>query len=91
MNTLYAGMLFAEGEIMDLYKKQFNIDPTTDKSYRLFTEEEQVERYAQNIAFWQNLLRTYNQNGFDKYKSDPRYFYIKLKESEVRTNTFNKF
>jgi len=91
MNTLYAGMLFAECEIMDLYKEQFNIDPRTDKSYQLFTEEEQVERYAQNKAFWQKLLREYNQNDFDKCKSDPRYVYIKMKESEVRTNTFNKF
>ena len=57
MNTLYAGMLCAEREIADLYKDKFNIDPITDKTHRIFTEEEQIERYAQNIAVWQKLLR----------------------------------
>ena len=91
MNTLYTGMLFAEREIIELYKEKLNIDPITDKTHRIFTEEEQVERYAQNIAFWQKLLREYNENDFDTCRSDPRYVYIKMKEYEVRTNTFNKF
>ena len=84
----YSEMSFAENEIMKLYKDKFNIDPRTDKTYKIFTEEEQIERYAQNIAFWQNLLREYNEDGFDTRTSDPRYFYIEMTETEIRTNTF---
>ena len=76
MNTLYVGMLFAECEIMELYKDKFNIDLRTDKTHRVFTEEEQIERYAENIAFWHKLLREYNENAFDACRSDTRYFYI---------------
>jgi hypothetical protein len=43
------------------------------------------------VGFWQNLLREYNEYDFETCTSDPRYFYIKLKETEVRTHTFKQF
>ena len=88
---LYLGMLFAEREIMDLYTEKFNMDPLTENGHRFYTEQEQVERHAQNIAFWQKLLREYSDHDFETNRSNPRYVYIKMKEAEVRVNVFSKF
>ena len=87
----YLEMLFVEREIMDLYKGKFNIDPLTENGHKYYTEQEQVERYAQNIAFWQKLLREYSDHDIETNMSNPRYVYIKMKEAEIRTKTFNKF
>ena len=87
---LYLEMLFVEREIMDLYKEKFNIDPLTENGHRYYTEQEQVERYAQNIAFWQKLLREYSDHDFETNRSNPRYVYIKMKEAEVRVNAFRR-
>lgn len=87
----YLEMLFVEREIMDLYKEKFNIDPLTENGHRYYTEQEQVERYAQNIAFWQKLLREYSDHDFETNRSNPRYVYIKMKEAEVRVNAFRRF
>ena len=82
------GIMNAEQEIMKLYKDTFNVDPL-DRSPITLTSEQRIERCAQNIAFWQNLLREYN--GDDSRTSDPIYFYIKLKESEVRVGIIRRF
>ena len=87
----YLDMLFVEREIMDLYKKKFNIDPLTENGRSYYTEQQQVERHAQNIAFWQKLLNEYKNVDSATCTSNPRYFYIKMKESEVRINVFRKF
>ena len=84
------GMKSAEQEIMQLYKEKFNSDPLNINTYKRFTEEEQIERSAQNIAFWQKLLREYNEDDFESCTSNPRYFYIKMKESEVRVNIIRR-
>ena len=52
MFSFYARMLIIEAEIMDLYKEQFGYDPREPQTYKFFTEEEQIERYAQNVVFW---------------------------------------
>ena len=81
-----------EQEIMQLYKEKFNIDPRTEMGYSRYTEAEQIERYAQNITFWQKLLLEYDdEKDFESCASNPRYMYIKMKESEVRVNVFRKF
>ena len=87
----YLETLFVERESMDLYKEKFNIDPLTENGHRYYPEEEQVERYAQNMAFWQKLLREYNDHDFETNRSNPRYVYIKMKEAEFRVKTFNTF
>ena len=89
--VFYLEMLFVERAIMDLYKEKFNIDPLTENGHRYYTEQEQVERYAQNIAFWQKLLREYSDHDFETNRSNPRYVYIKMKEAEVRVNAFRRF
>ena len=86
---LYLEMLFVERAIMDLYKEKFNIDPLTENGHRYYPEEEQVERYAQHMAFWQKLLREYNDH--ETNRSNPRYLYIKMKEAEFRVDVFSKF
>ena len=48
-------MLFAEYEIMKLYKEQFDIDPENDNTYNHFSQDEQVEIYAKNYLFWWKL------------------------------------
>ena len=45
-----------ENEIAELYRKEFNID-SRDTSFACFSEQEQIERYAKNLAFLQRLKR----------------------------------
>ena len=85
----YNAMLLAERGIMELYKETFKIDPLFDTTYKMFTVERQVERYAQNLAFWQKLLCEYDED--ESRTSNPRYVYIKMKESEARINVVKKF
>ena len=79
-----------EEEIMELWHKKFDIDPL-DKSEKYFTEEEQIERHAQNIVFWRKLLKEYdNVDKFEQIKI-PRFRYIRKKEGEVSMTTYIKF
>ena len=79
-----------EDEIMELWHKKFDIDPL-DKSEKYFTEEEQIERHAQNIVFWRNLEKEYdNVDKFEQIKI-PRFRYIRKKEGEVSMTTYIKF
>ena len=79
-----------EEEIMELYHQKFGIDPL-DKSEKYFTEEEQIERHAQNIVFWRNLLKEYdNVDKFEQIKI-PRFRYIRKKEGEISMTTYIKF
>ena len=79
-----------EEEIMELYHQKFGIDPL-DKSEKYFTEEEQIERHAQNIVFWRNLEKEYdNVDKFEQIKI-PRFKYICKKEGEISMTTYIKF
>ena len=79
-----------EEEIMELYHQKFGIDPL-DKSEKYFTEEEQIERHAQNIVFWRNLEKEYdNVDKFEQIKI-PRFRYICKKEGEISMATYIKF
>ena len=79
-----------EEEIMELYHQKFGIDPL-DKSEKYFTEEEQIERHAQNIVFWRNLQKEYdNVDKFEQIKI-PRFRYICKKEGEISMTTYIKF
>ena len=79
-----------EEEIMELYHQKFGIDPL-DKSEKYFTEEEQIERHAQNIVFWRKLLKEYdNVDKFEQIKI-PRFRYICKKEGEVSMATYIEF
>jgi hypothetical protein len=50
-------MIFAERDIMDLYKEKISIDPINDKTHRIFTDEEQIERYAQSRILAESVAR----------------------------------
>ena len=79
-----------EDEIMTLWHKKFDIDPL-DKSEKYFTEEEQIERHAQNIVFWRKLSKEYdNVDKFEQIKI-PRFKYICKKEGEISMTTYIKF
>ena len=79
-----------EEEIMELYHQKFGIDPL-DKSEKYFTEEEQIERHAQNIVFWRKLSKEYdNVDKFEQIKI-PRFKYICKKEGEISMTTYIKF
>ena len=75
---------------MELYKDAFNVD-TLDRSPISITSEQRIERCAQDIEFWQRLLNKYKEDDFDTCTSDPRYFYIEMKESEVRFGFIRRF
>ena len=68
------GVMSAEPEIMRLYKEKFNVDPL-DRSLIFLTSEQRIERCAQNIAFWQKLLREYNENDFNFQSSYSNLYY----------------
>ena len=74
----YNECLFVEHEIMEKYNKEFHIDPRFDKSYKRFTKEEQIERYAKNFMFWWKL---YNEEE-EQEPNTPRFYYIRAKKNE---------
>ena len=81
-----------EDEIMQLYNDKFNIDPY-DKSEAYFTEQEQIERYAKNMVFWNTLKNEYPHDySMNVYAmSDTRFKYITNKRQEFRMMMFGKF
>ena len=90
--TAYMFKLFEiDCEMKQLYKEQFNIDPDTASGGSLFTEEEQIERYSQNIAFWQKLKAEYNDIDEMAQIRDPRIQYIIKQHDEIRMTAYIKF
>ena len=80
-----------DSEMKQLYKEQFNINPDIASGYGIFTEEEQIERHSQNIAFWQKLKAEYN--GIDEMTQmrDPRIQYIIKQHDKIRMLSYIKF
>jgi hypothetical protein len=72
-------LIMAEHEIMDLYHKQMGIE-ACNYSQGLFTLDEQIERYAQNVAFWKRLSNDYKNN----QNKTAKWIYITKKECEFR-------
>ncbi len=75
---MYMSMLKTEQVVMKLYATQFG--DTHDQTYGIFSQEQQIERYAQILAFWRRLSKGFKQNDInDIYKliGNPRYIYIK--------------
>ena len=79
-----------EEEIMTLYNNKFGLDPL-DKSERYFTEEEQIERHAQNIVFWRKLRKEYDDVSIFEQPKSPRFRYIIQKEGEISMGFYKKF
>ena len=79
-----------EEEIMTLYNNKFGLDPL-DKSERYFTEEEQIERHAQNVVFWRKLLKEYDDVSIFEQPKSPRFRYIIKKEGEISMGFYKKF
>ena len=44
---------------MDIYEEEFGIYPSAPPVMRLYSEEEQVERYAKHLVFWRMLKEEY--------------------------------
>ena len=90
--TAYIFKLFEiDCEMKQLYKEQFNIDPDTASGYSIFTEEEQIERYSQNIAFWQKLKAEYNDIDEMAQIREARIQYITQQHDEIRMSSYIKF
>ena len=49
----------SEQEVMDRYEEEFGIDPSAPPIMKLYSEEEQVERYAKNYVFWHRFKEQY--------------------------------
>ena len=79
-----------EQEIMKSYQDKLGIDPES-RQHKVFTEEEQIERYAKNIAFWQVLENEYDEDQMFKNITDLRWQYIKRMGGTVRMTTYEKF
>ena len=45
----------AEQEVIDIYEDESGIYPSAPPVMRLYSEEEQVERYAKHLVFWRKL------------------------------------
>ena len=64
-----------EKEIMELYHKEFGID-ALDKSDKYYTENEQIERHAQNVVFWRKLIKEYdNVDKFEQIQSPKKVIF----------------
>ena len=91
LNMRQPSLQLVEREIMQLYREKFNLDPLTENGFGYFTEQQQVERYAQNLAFWQRLLHEYDNANFLAYVTTLRYMYIVMKEDEARRYVCYRF
>ena len=58
--------------------KKINIDPKNDNTYKQFSEDEQIERYANNYMFWLKLHQ--EQIDIKKPPDLPRLHYITSKK-----------
>ena len=85
-------MLQIEEEIKDLYEERFNIklDSEFGLGYSIFTEDEQIERYAQHVAFWQTLYEEY-EGGMMAPIRNLRWQYILRKNDCFRMSVYEKF
>ena len=71
--------LLVEQEIMALYTQQLGYDPREPQTYTCFSEEETIERHAENLVFGGKLNGDYNVKGpqdIHKVKSNVRWQYI---------------
>ena len=90
----YMKILKVETEIMDLYKHEFGYDPREPNTISFYTEEETIERHAQNIVFWRKLLAKYDvkePNDIHKVKSNIGWQYITKKADETALTFYPKF
>ena len=78
---------------MDLYEHEFGYDPREPKSISFYTEEETIERHAQHIVFWRNLLAEYDvkePSDIHKVKTNIRWQYITKKADETALTFYLK-
>ena len=90
----YMKTLKVENEIMDLYEHEFGYDPREPNTISFYTEEETIERHAQNIVCWRKLLAEYDvkePNDIHKVKSNIRWQYITNKADETALTFYLKF
>ena len=73
-----------ERELRYKYEEEFKID-SRDKSVKSFTEEEQVDRYAKMMFFWDINQVLNNDDVISDPKLTAKYFYI----SNVRSQTYH--
>ena len=80
-------------ELRAKFEKEFGIDSRSTE-YKFFTEDQQVERYAKMLVFWDTNKPCINSlddimvnNSLDCAK----YFYISDKRSQVNKQIFEKF
>ena len=78
-------------EIKKIYKEHFNIDPNTASGCSIFPEDEQIERYSQNIAFWRKLKEEYDDVDELKQMRNPRAHYITKHHDEIRMLSYINF
>ena len=91
--TLYqnVGMTaMAEYEIMELYENNFGIS-ALDTSRGIFSRNEQIERLAQNVVFWEKLRDEYNHMDVKEAIKIPRFCYIIAKREEFNMSIYIKY
>ena len=74
------------------YEEQFNKD-SMDKSYKYFSEEEQIQRYASMLVFWDTNRPC--DNGLVDAMNDPytaaKMFYVSNMRAQVDISIIQKF
>jgi hypothetical protein len=80
-----------DNEYREKYFKYMNVD-SKDVSLKSFTEQQQIERYAKNVAFWQTQYSEAGSN-FDKTdgKTSARSFFVSNQYAEIIDMVKDKF
>ena len=86
--TVYIRLQIVE-EINDLYEKHFkiNLDSPFGRGFSVFNQDEQIERDAQNMAFWETLYNEY-EKGINAPIRNLRWQYLNRRCDNFRFNVY---
>lgn len=76
-------------EFRNKYKEYFGIDSNNDIGIKIFTLEEQIERYSKNLFFWRKEFIEIDCNSTDKTVA--RYLFTRSKYDNILKMVKTKF
>ena len=84
----------AEQEVMDRCEEEFGIDPSAPTVMKLYSEEEQVERYAKHYVFLHKFkleFRLYSPRAMDIMLTNPAAQIVMMRSGEFNELVIDTF